>query len=918
MRAWASTDTAWCPIGARPSRSPCVAPGPATRSFWRERGTRTTRSSEPRRGRSTIGWRPAAPSRRSRVERALHGRAGRLDRGSADRRARRALQGCFHGFANAGKARALRGAARADLRRQRLRRPGGAGRRGGRAGAPRRAREGETAGGARRALDRARHRTCAGQSRRRVATPADRARARLHYRVHRKDQHEGADRGGARGRGSHAEDRRQPQQRGWSSTHVAAPVGAAPVRRHRMRDEPPRRDRAARAMVRSGRRAGHQHHPRTPRGMRVDRGRRPRQGRALPCAARHRHRRGERGRRPRARAGQAVAAQAGDLRRCVRQRRPPDLRPSRRPRPARRAGVRRRAEDGGAEADRHAQWLQRRRGGSSGRGPRARRGDHPARARECHHAGPADAPGADAQRRAAHRRLLQRESRQHQGGAAHAHPPGARKGTGHRRPRRHAGARPHRARSAPRRRAIRRGRGALAAGLFRGACQGPRRRSAGGGAEGGVHRVQRGSRGSRAPGAGAGPARGRGAGQGIARDEDGARERRARRGNRLRRRGTEGESDGRDVMLYNLLFPFSDRVPLFNVLRYPSFRMLMAGLVSLMIGLFLGPSYIDALRRLQHGASSVREDTPEAHQLEIGTPSMGGGLILWAMLGGTLLFAHLTNRPVWAALIITLGFGAIGFADDWLKFSKRNSKGLAGRKKLLWQTIIFVVVVAVFFVDWKHGSLYLDTRLAIPFVKVKAFNPVLPWWIYLPFAFVVIVGTSNAVNLTDGLDGLAIGPTIVSALTFLLLAYLAGATIRGLNIADYLLIPHIPGAAELAVVFAAIAGAGISFLWFNTYPASVFMGDVGSLAPGGGRGAPPGLTKNEVGSAGIPGGFFSQLLSVMAQVFWFKRTGRRIFRMAPIHHHFELKGWAEPKIIVRFWIVSIILALTALASLKLR
>ncbi len=172
-------------------------------------------------------------------------------------------------------------------------------------------------------------------------------------------------------------------------------------------------------------------------------------------------------------------------------------------------------------------------------------------------------------------------------------------------------------------------------------------------------------------------------------------------------------------MLYNLLFQYSDRFPLFNVLRYPSFRMLMAGLVSLMIGLFLGPSYIEALRRLQQGASNVREDTPEAHQKKVGTPSMGGGLILWAMLVGTLLFADLTSRMVWAALIITLGFGAIGFADDWLKFSKRNSKGLAGRKKLLWQTAIFVVVVVVFFVDWKTGALLLDTRLAIPFVKVK-------------------------------------------------------------------------------------------------------------------------------------------------------------------------------------------------------
>ena len=371
-------------------------------------------------------------------------------------------------------------------------------------------------------------------------------------------------------------------------------------------------------------------------------------------------------------------------------------------------------------------------------------------------------------------------------------------------------------------------------------------------------------------------------------------------------------------MLYNLLFPFSDRIALFNVLRYPTFRMLMAGLVSLLIGLFLGPSYIESMRKLQHGTSSVREDTPESHQKKQGTPSMGGGLILWALLIGTLLFADLTNRMVWAVLIFTLGFGAIGFADDWLKFTKRNSKGLAGRKKLFWQTVIFAVVMAVFFVDWQTGTLRLSTQLAIPFVKVKAFSPQLPWWIYLPFAFIVIVGTSNAVNLTDGLDGLAIGPTIVAAITFMLLAYLAGATIRGLNIADYLLIPHITGASELAVFCAAMAGAGISFLWFNTYPATVFMGDVGSLALGGALGTLAVLTKNEVDSAIIHGVFFAEILSVMAQVFWFKRTGRRIFRMAPIHHHFELQGWAEPKIIVRFWIVSIMLALIALASLKLR
>ena len=375
-------------------------------------------------------------------------------------------------------------------------------------------------------------------------------------------------------------------------------------------------------------------------------------------------------------------------------------------------------------------------------------------------------------------------------------------------------------------------------------------------------------------------------------------------------------------MLYNLLYPFSDRIGLFNVLRYPSFRMLMAGLTALLIGLFLGPSYIDALRNRQHGVSSVREDTPQAHQKKRGTPSMGGGLILWSLLIATLLFADLTSRLVWAVLIFTIGFGAIGFTDDWLKFTKKNSKGLAGRKKLLWQTAIFLFVVLGFFVDWHHGignaRLLLDTRLAIPFVKVKAFNPHLPWWLYLIFAWVVIVGTSNAVNLTDGLDGLAIGPTIVSALTFMVLAYLAGAVIKGLNIADYLFIPHIEGSSELAVFCAAMGGAGISFLWFNSYPATVFMGDVGSLALGGALGALAVLTKNEVDSGIIHGVFLAEALSVMLQVFWFKRTGKRIFRMAPIHHHFELQGWAEPKIIVRFWIVSIMLALVSLASLKLR
>jgi phospho-N-acetylmuramoyl-pentapeptide-transferase len=374
-------------------------------------------------------------------------------------------------------------------------------------------------------------------------------------------------------------------------------------------------------------------------------------------------------------------------------------------------------------------------------------------------------------------------------------------------------------------------------------------------------------------------------------------------------------------MLYNLLYPFADRIAIFNVLRYPSFRILAAGLTSLLIGLLAGPRYIEAIRERQYGTSNVREDTPEGHKKKKGTPSMGGGLILWALFLGTILFADLTSRLVWSVLVVTLGFGAIGFADDWLKFTKKNSKGLAGRKKLVFQAVIFLAVMLVAFVDWKggvlHPQLLLDTRITIPFVKVKSFNPQLGW-LYLVFAFFVVVGTSNAVNLTDGLDGLAIGPTIVSALTFLLLAYLAGLVIKGFNIADYLLIPHVEGGSELAVFCAAMAGAGISFLWFNTYPATVFMGDVGSLALGGGLGMLAVLTKNEVDSAIIHGVFLAEAVSVMLQVFWFKRTGKRIFRMAPIHHHFELEGWAEPKIIVRFWIVSIILALVALASLKVR
>ena len=352
-----------------------------------------------------------------------------------------------------------------------------------------------------------------------------------------------------------------------------------------------------------------------------------------------------------------------------------------------------------------------------------------------------------------------------------------------------------------------------------------------------------------------------------------------------------------------------------------------AGLTAMVIGLLLGPAFIERMRVLQYGASNVREDTPDGHQKKAGTPSMGGALILLSLAASTLLWGLLENRLVWAALLVTLGYGAIGFADDWLKISRRDSKGLAGRRKLLFQVLVVLAVYYGLLTDWNFhadarfpwlfvGS-RVDTHLTLPFIPTRLFNPDLGW-LYLPFMVFVVVATSNAVNLTDGLDGLAIFPTIISAITFLALSYVAGSTIAGFSLAEYLRIVSIPGAEELGVFCAAMFGAGVAFLWFNTYPAQVFMGDVGSLALGGGLGMLAVLTKNEVASAILHGVFLAETVSVIIQVASFKYTGRRVFRMAPVHHHFELKGWAEPKIIVRFWIVSVMLALVALMSIKLR
>jgi phospho-N-acetylmuramoyl-pentapeptide-transferase len=370
-------------------------------------------------------------------------------------------------------------------------------------------------------------------------------------------------------------------------------------------------------------------------------------------------------------------------------------------------------------------------------------------------------------------------------------------------------------------------------------------------------------------------------------------------------------------MLYHLLFPLAAKLPFLNVFRYPSFRILMAGIFALLLGMVLGPWFIRELKTRQHGASNIREDVPEQHLRKSGTPTMGGGLILFSLSVSTLLFADLTNRWVWMVLIVTLGYGLVGYLDDYLKLSKRNSKGLPGRWKMVGLTVIFFGSFLAFGVDWSQGELLIDTRLGIPFVATNTFHPDIGW-LYLPFAFFVVVGTSNAVNITDGLDGLAIGPTIVSAITFLVLAYVAGTVIAGFNLADYLYIPHIEGAAELSVFCAATVGAGIAFLWFNSYPASVFMGDIGALALGGALGTLAVITKNELASVILHGVFFVEIVSVIIQVFSFKTRGKRVFRMAPIHHHFELSGWPEPKIIVRFWIVSILLALITLVSLKVR
>lgn len=359
-------------------------------------------------------------------------------------------------------------------------------------------------------------------------------------------------------------------------------------------------------------------------------------------------------------------------------------------------------------------------------------------------------------------------------------------------------------------------------------------------------------------------------------------------------------------MFYNLLYPLHTELSWLNVFRYITFRSIGCAVTAFLLVVIIGPRFIAWLQRKQIG-QVIREDGPQSHFCKKGVPTMGGVLILFAMTASSMLWTDLRSGLVWLLIGISLFFGAIGSLDDIKKIRKGNSRGLTAKEKLVLQ-IAGASVVGVFLL-LNPGY---DGTLSLPFFKTL--HPDLGWW-YLPFAVIVIIGASNAVNLTDGLDGLAAGPIVITASTYLIFSYVAGNAV----VASYLQIPFVSGAGEVTVFCGAMVGACLGFLWFNCYPAQIFMGDVGSLALGGTLGTVSIITKQEFLLAIVGGIFVMEAISVILQVGYFKMSGgKRIFLMAPFHHHFEKKGWPEPRVVVRFWIVSIILGLIALATLKLR
>ncbi|MDX5377152.1 MAG: phospho-N-acetylmuramoyl-pentapeptide-transferase [Halomonas sp.] len=345
----------------------------------------------------------------------------------------------------------------------------------------------------------------------------------------------------------------------------------------------------------------------------------------------------------------------------------------------------------------------------------------------------------------------------------------------------------------------------------------------------------------------------------------------------------------------------------FNVFNYLTLRMILGTMTALLLCLWLGPWMIRRLVERQIG-QAVRDDGPQSHLSKAGTPTMGGAMILMSIAVGTLLWADLSNRFVWIVLVVTLGFGAIGWVDDYRKVVEKNPRGLPARWKYFWQSVIGLGTALMLYLT---ATSPVETSLIVPLFK----DVVLPLGVfYIVLTYLVIVGSSNAVNLTDGLDGLAIMPTVMVAMGLAVFAYASGNAV----FASYLQIPNIVGAGELAVFCATIAGAGLGFLWFNTYPAQVFMGDIGALALGAALGVVAVIVRQEIVLFVMGGIFVMETVSVILQVGSYKLTGRRIFRMAPLHHHYELKGWPEPRVIVRFWIITVVLVLVGLATLKVR